>query len=151
MFNKELFERLCMKYASSDECDRSIVEMPDGTIRQITDEDIKDVLGDGEILYWKDLTEDAKAIIEWVENPFTDEREPVTIEIGQRFIRENLPEYCDDKKVDILVTRELFEEINKYVQQNYDFAYEESGNILTFKLKDVVYNLENGAINEKRI
>ena len=34
---------------------------------------------------WNDLSNDAKSIIEWVENPFTNKRETIEIKIGEVF------------------------------------------------------------------
>lgn len=42
---------------------------------------------------WNDLSNDAKSIIEWVENPFTNKRETIEIKIGEVFHRK-CPMYC---------------------------------------------------------
>ena len=34
---------------------------------------------------WNDLSNSAKSIIEWVENPFTNQRETIEIKIGEVF------------------------------------------------------------------
>lgn len=87
---------------------------------------------------WSDLSNDAKSIIEWVENPFTDRKETVKIEIGQVF-HKKCPIYCDyngDPNVNILVTEELYQEILKYVTEDDNIQCEQFLNGLSFKLKE---------------
>ena len=89
---------------------------------------------------WKDLSHEAKSIIEWVQNPFTDKRELISIKIGSHFVKEHLPKYSynNSDRIDILITNELYEEIVKYVAQddNLDCAISKNG--VTFRLKDNV-------------
>lgn len=79
---------------------------------------------------WKDLSDDAVKVIEWVENPYTGKRETISIEIGGYF-----------KPIDIVnikITKELFEEILSWVESDkelvYNYKYVE--NKLTFRLRD---------------
>lgn len=63
-------------------------------------------------MLWADLSNQAKSVIEWVEDPFTDRRTTIEIKIGERFQR-NFPMYCADyddenNNVDILITKELY-------------------------------------------
>lgn len=37
---------------------------------------------------WNSLSDKAKNVIEWVENPFTDKKEIVTINEGKYFVRD---------------------------------------------------------------
>jgi hypothetical protein len=60
---------------------------------------------------WNDLSDNAKAVIEWVKNPLTNSKENVEIQIGKNFQRMN-------GKIDIPITKKLFSEIVKYV--SYD-------------------------------
>lgn len=89
---------------------------------------------------WKDLSNEAKSIIEWVQNPFTYKKELISIEIGGHFIKEHLPKYSydDSDRIDILITKELYKEIVKYVTQDNNLNYIISKNGITFKLKDDV-------------
>lgn len=77
---------------------------------------------------WKNLSNESKSVIEWVENPFTHKREIISIEIGGYFnpIRE----------VNIQITEELFKEILSWVQYDKEITYELNGSKLTFKLSD---------------
>lgn len=77
---------------------------------------------------WKNLSNESKSVIEWVENPFTRKREIISIEIGGYFnpIRE----------VNIQITEELFKEILSWVQYDKEITYELNGSKLTFKLSD---------------
>ena len=90
-----------------------------------------------ENMKWSDLSNEAKAIIEWVENPFTDKKE--TIKIGEIFRRE-CPMYCGDKgkqtDVNILVTKELYEEILRFVTEDTEIQCEQLADGLLFKLKE---------------
>jgi hypothetical protein len=55
---------------------------------------------------WNDISNEAKSVIEWVQNPYTDKYEKVEIEVGKLFIRSG--------GVNILITTTLFKEIVKY-------------------------------------
>lgn len=91
---------------------------------------------------WKNLSEEAKSIIEWVVNPFTDARETIEIKIGEVFHRK-CPKLCMDfyepvANVNIPVTKKLYQEIFKYVDKQADMQYEKSSDGLIFRLKDGV-------------
>ena len=79
---------------------------------------------------WKNLSNEEKSVIEWVENPYTNMRETIKIEVGRYFnpIRE----------VNILITEELFKEILSWVESDkeliYNYKYVEKK--LTFRLRD---------------
>lgn len=79
---------------------------------------------------WKNLSDKAKSVIEWVENPYTHKREIIAIEVGGYFnpIRE----------VNIQITEELFKEILSWVESDkeliYNYKYVEKK--LTFRLRD---------------
>ena len=77
---------------------------------------------------WAKLSEEAKSVIEWIENPFTRKRELVSIEIGKPF--------NPIKEVIIPITKDLFEEILQWVKQDSELTYEHKESILTFKLRD---------------
>ena len=55
---------------------------------------------------WKNLSKDAKNVIEWVENPFSRKHETIDIKIGEYFVR---------TETNIFITKELYQEILKFV------------------------------------
>lgn len=77
---------------------------------------------------WKNLSNEAKGVIEWVENPYTNRRETIKIEVGGYFnpIRE----------VNIQITEKLFDEILSWVEWDKELTYERNGNKLIFRLSD---------------
>jgi hypothetical protein len=91
-------------------------------------------------MQWSDLSNEAKSIIEWVENPYTHEKETVEIKIGETFHRD-CPKLCndftdDEPKCDILVTKELFQEVLMYVTEDDKIQCEQFiDNSLLFRLK----------------
>lgn len=88
---------------------------------------------------WNDLSNSAKSIIEWIENPITNRRETIEIKIGEVFHRK-CPMYCGDNEkypdVDIVVTKELYQEILKFVTEDNEIQREQFMNGLLFKLKE---------------
>lgn len=91
---------------------------------------------------WKNLSEEAKSVIEWVVSPITNFRQIIEIKIGETFHRE-CPKFCGDYRepignIDIPITKELFQEILKYIKQSEDMQYEQQGSGLIFRLKDGV-------------
>ena len=88
---------------------------------------------------WNDLSNDAKSIIEWVENPFTNKRETIEIKIGEVFHRK-CSMYCEDDgrqpDVNILVTKELYQEVLRFVTEDDEIQCEQFMDGLLFKLKE---------------
>ena len=88
---------------------------------------------------WNDLSNDAKSIIEWVENPFTNKRETIEIKIGEVFHRK-CQRYCGNNgrqpDVNILVTKELYQEILRFVTEDDEIQCEQFMDGLLFKLKE---------------
>ena len=88
---------------------------------------------------WNDLSNGAKSIIEWVENPFTNKKETVEIKIGEVFHRK-CPMYCGDNgkqpDVNILVTKELYQEVLRFVIEDDEIQCEQFMDGLLFKLKE---------------
>ena len=88
---------------------------------------------------WNDLSNDAKSVIEWVENPSTHKRETIEIKIGAVFHRK-CPIYCGDNgkhsDVNITVTKELYQEILKFVTEDDEIQCEQFTDGLLFKLKE---------------
>ena len=84
---------------------------------------------------WNDLSNDAKSIIEWVENPFKNKRETIEIKIGEVFHRK----YGDNGRqpdVNILVTKELYQEVLRFVIEDDEIQCEQFMDGLLFKLKE---------------
>ena len=79
---------------------------------------------------WKDLSNEAANVIEWIENPYTGRRETISIEVGVYFNPINM--------VNIQITEELFKEILSWVENDkeliYNYKYSEKK--LTFRLRD---------------
>lgn len=91
---------------------------------------------------WKNLSEEAKGVIEWVVSPITNFKQTIEIKIGETFHR-TCPRFCVDYRntidsIDISITKELFQEILKYVKQSEDMQYELQTDGLIFRLKDEV-------------
>lgn len=91
---------------------------------------------------WKNLSDKAKGILEWVENPFTKKRETIEIKIGSVFYRK-YHKLCGDfgeplSDTNILVTEELYQEILNYVIESEDIQCEQFTGGLIFRLKDGV-------------
>lgn len=91
---------------------------------------------------WVDLSDDAKSVIEWIVSPITNFKQTIEIKIGETFHRE-CPRFCGDYgepigKIDILITRELFQEILRYVTESEDILSNQYTDGLIFRLKDGV-------------
>lgn len=91
-------------------------------------------------MLWADLSNDAKSVIEWVENPFTNKRTTIEIKIGERFQRK-CPMYCGDysdeeQNVDILITKELYQEILHFVTEDKELQCEQFADNLIFRIRD---------------
>ena len=91
---------------------------------------------------WKDLSDKAKGILEWVENPYTKNRETIKIKIGEVFYRK-CPKLCGDfgeslDNVNILVTKELYQEVLCYVTESEDMLYRQLADGIVFRLEDGV-------------
>lgn len=91
-------------------------------------------------MLWKELSNEAKSVIEWVEDPFTNKRTTIEIKIGERFQRKP-PIYCGDfsgeeQNVDILITKEIYQEILQFVAEDKELQYEQFTDSLIFKIRD---------------
>ena len=79
---------------------------------------------------WKNLSVEAKSIVEWVENPYIERGEIIKIKVGEVFHRER----TDGRpNVDILVTKELYQEVLQYVLENKEIQCEYFSDVLFFK------------------
>lgn len=91
-------------------------------------------------MLWVDLSNNAKSVIEWVEDPFTNKRTTIDIKIGERFQRK-CPMYCGDfsgeeQNVDILITKELYQEILQFVSEDKELQCTQFTDSLIFKIRD---------------
>lgn len=91
-------------------------------------------------MLWEDLSNRAKSVIEWVEDPFTNKRTTIEIKIGERFQRK-CPMYCGDfsgenNNVDIFITKELYQEILQFVTEDKELQSEHFTDSLIFKIRD---------------
>ena len=91
---------------------------------------------------WKDLSNEAKSVIEWVENPFTNRKDSITIQVGVNFQRK-VPAYAEERsgKCDIPITKKLFSEIIKYVASDNNLetvSYDEETKTYVFRIKEEI-------------
>ena len=91
-------------------------------------------------MLWKELTGEAKSVIEYVEDPFTNKRTTIEIKIGERFQRK-CPMYCGDdfgeeQDVDILITKEIYQEILQFVTEDKELQCEQFTDNLIFKIRN---------------
>lgn len=91
-------------------------------------------------MLWKELTGEAKSVIEYVEDPFTNKRTTIELKIGERFQR-RCPMYCGDfsgeeQNVDILITKEIYQEILQFVTEDKELQCEQFTDSLIFRIKD---------------
>lgn len=91
-------------------------------------------------MLWTELSNEAKSVIEWIEDPFTNKRTTIEIKIGERFLRK-CPIMCGDfsgeeQDVDILITRELYQEILQFVTEDKELECIQFTDSLIFKIRD---------------
>lgn len=91
-------------------------------------------------MLWTELSNEAKSIIEWIEDPFTNKRATIDIKIGERFQRK-CPIYCGDfsgkeQNVNILITKEIYQEILQFVTEDKELQCEQFTGNLIFKIRD---------------
>ena len=82
---------------------------------------------------WKELSDKAKSIIEWVEDPYTNKRRTIKIKIGEYFEPETI--YAI-KPTQIMVTKEIYQEIMDFVTNDRELEYELFPDRFIFKIKD---------------
>lgn len=75
---------------------------------------------------WRDLSIEARSVIEWIENPYTNKRETVKIEVGRCF--------NPIRGVSIQITEALFNEILSWVEWDKELVSEHNGSKLMFRL-----------------
>lgn len=91
---------------------------------------------------WNELSNEAKSVIEWVENPFTNKKEDVEIQVGVNFQR-NVSAYLseDSGEINIPMTMRLFSEIIKFVASDNNLetvSYDAEINRYVFRMNDSV-------------
>lgn len=85
---------------------------------------------------WKELSDEAKSVIEWVESPFSNKKENIEIQVGVNFQRK-----VHGYKCDIPMSMQLFSEIIKYVASDNNLetvSYDADINKYVFKMKEDV-------------
>lgn len=85
-------------------------------------------------MQWKDLSKEAKSILEWVEHVWTGQRQTLEIEKGKTWVQP--VKYVGD--VVVPVTVELFEEISKWLPFSPDTIHAIDGDKIIVRLKDGV-------------
>lgn len=81
---------------------------------------------------WNELSNEAKGIIEWVEDPCTNQRKTLEISIGEYF--EQKTRY-KDISVKIMVTKEVYDEVVKYVECDKELESAQFPNSYLFRIK----------------
>ncbi|GLB26546.1 hypothetical protein LXJ15735_27870 [Lacrimispora xylanolytica] len=73
-----------------------------------------------------------RTIIEWVDDPRTGERPTVEIKLNEEFV---FPLHFDDLPKSILVTKNLYNEVLRFVTEDKNIQYEQFLDSLIFKMK----------------
>ena len=80
-------------------------------------------------LIWKNMSNESKSILEWLESPVTDKKLTLTVEKNQVWS-------VMWSNINIMVTEDIFNEIKQYVNQKDNvIMIEDSGDRLVFRLK----------------
>lgn len=82
---------------------------------------------------WNELSNEAKGIIEWIEDPYTGIRRTLEIKVGDYFEPETK---YGMKPTKIMVTSEIYQEILKFVNEDNELQCEQFTDGLIFKIKD---------------
>ena len=82
---------------------------------------------------WKELSNEAKSIIEWVEDPYTNKRRTLSIKIGEYFEPETIHEM---KPTKVMVTKDIYHEVLEYVTNDKELQCEQFTDEFIFKIKD---------------
>jgi len=79
-------------------------------------------------LVWKNMSNESRSILEWLESPMTDKKLTLIVEKNKVWTR-------NFTNINIMVTDDIFNEIRQYVNQKDDIIMvEDSGDKLIFKL-----------------
>ena len=82
---------------------------------------------------WNELTNEAKGIIEWIEDPYTGKRRILEIKIGEMF--EPVSIYAM-KPTRIMITKDLYQEVISFVKEDKNLDWWHFTDGFTFKIKD---------------
>lgn len=82
---------------------------------------------------WKELSNDSKSIIEWIEDPYSNKQRTLSIKVGEYFEPETV---YGMKPTKIMVTREIYQEVIKYVTWDKELQCEQFIDEFIFKIKD---------------
>jgi len=95
--------------------------------------EVEDEEKNGKML-WKDLSKEAKSILEWVENPLTNKRMTITVERNKVWFMK-CPVWSGDVRIN--VTNSIFSEIKDYINSDENIKVIENGeDKLVFTLID---------------
>ena len=83
---------------------------------------------------WNELSDEAKSVIEWVENPYTNNRMIIEIKIGEYFQPEE-DTYKRRVPTKILITSKIYQEIIKYVTSDKELQGTLTTDNYIFKIK----------------
>jgi hypothetical protein len=86
-------------------------------------------------LKWSELSHEAQSILEWQEHVLTGKPQTLLIERGKVFFQ-RCPAFNGD--VSVLVTDELFEEIEKWLPHDESITYMVDGDIITTEFKEEI-------------
>jgi hypothetical protein len=75
-------------------------------------------------MLWKELSNEAKQIIEWVESPLTNKRMVLTVEKNTNWFM-RCPAWDGD--VNVFITEKLFNEIRNYINSDRNIEVIEDG------------------------
>jgi len=78
---------------------------------------------------WNDLSNEAKSIIEWIENPYTRERLTIEIKLNKEFI---FPASSES----VMVTKNIYDEVLQFVTDDANLQCQQFADSLIFKIKD---------------
>ncbi|WP_143322938.1 hypothetical protein [Clostridium sp. HBUAS56010] len=84
-------------------------------------------------MQWNELSNRAKSIIEWVEDPRTGNRPTVEVKLDKEFI---FPQSIDDLPKSVMVTSELYNEVLRFVTEDDNIRCEQFLDGFLFKLKE---------------
>lgn len=82
-------------------------------------------------MLWKDLSREAKSVLEWTTHVWSDEPQVLVIERGKMFVQE--VKYTGG--VEIFITDELFDEIVRFLPYSKSTVYDINSNVIRVQPK----------------
>lgn len=81
---------------------------------------------------WSELSNEAKSVIEWVEDPRTGDKPTIEIKINKEFV---FPYTFDDMPKSVMITKDLYDEVLRFVTEDDNLKCEQFLDGLVFKMK----------------